>query len=99
MNESFEKQSCVHIFKNPALKDYPAPNPPLLLLFSRSVMSDFLQPRGLYPARLRCPWNFLGKNTAVSCLFLLQGIFPSQGSTTLLTCLLILYTEKPPNPL
>ena len=58
INEIFEKQSCVHIFKNPALKDYPAPNPPLLSLFSCSVMSDSLQLYGLYPARLRCPWDF-----------------------------------------
>ena len=26
-----------------------------------------------------CPWNYPGKNTGVSCHFLLQGIFPSQG--------------------
>ena len=26
------------------------------------------------------PWNFPGKNTEVSCHFLLQGIFPTQGS-------------------
>ena len=27
-----------------------------------------------------CPWNFPGKNTGVLCHFLLQGIFPTQGS-------------------
>ena len=27
------------------------------------------------PARLLCSWDFPGKNTAVSCYFLLQGIF------------------------
>ena len=27
-----------------------------------------------------CPWNFLGKNISVGCHFLLQGIFPTQGS-------------------
>ena len=27
-----------------------------------------------------CPWNFPGKNTGVSCQFLLQGILPTQGS-------------------
>ena len=26
------------------------------------------------------PWNFLGKSTGVGCHFLLQGIFPTQGS-------------------
>ena len=25
-------------------------------------------------------WNFRGKNTGVSCHFLFQGIFPTQGS-------------------
>ena len=28
--------------------------------------------------RLLCPWKFLGKNTGVSCHFLLQGIFLTQ---------------------
>ena len=27
-----------------------------------------------------CPWDFPGKNTGVGCYFLLQGIFPTQGS-------------------
>ena len=29
--------------------------------------------------RLLCPWDFPGKNTGVSCHFLFQGIFPTQG--------------------
>ena len=53
---------------------------PLLLLFSHSVLSDSLQPHGLQPTRLLCLWNSPGKNTGVSCCFLLQGIFPTQGS-------------------
>ena len=28
-----------------------------------------------------CPWNFPGKSTGVGCHFLLQGIFPTQGSS------------------
>ena len=32
------------------------------------------------PTRLLCPWGFPGKNTAVGCHFLLQGIFLTQGS-------------------
>ena len=32
------------------------------------------------PSRLLCPWDFSGKNTGVVCHFLLQGIFPTQGS-------------------
>ena len=30
-----------------------------------------LQPHGLQPARLLCPWNFPGKDTGVGCHFLL----------------------------
>ena len=37
-------------------------------------MSDSLQPYGLQPTRLLCPWDFLDKNTGVGCHFLLQGI-------------------------
>ena len=39
------------------------------------VMSDSLQPHGLYS-----PWNSPGQNTGVGSLFLLQGILPTQGS-------------------
>ena len=42
---------------------------------SHSVVSDSLQPNGLYS-----PWNSPGKNTGVGSLSLLQGIFPTQGS-------------------
>ena len=45
---------------------------------SCSVVSHSLQPHGLYPARLLCPWDSPGKNTGVGCLALLQGIFPTQ---------------------
>ena len=45
----------------------------------RSVLSNSLQPHGLYPTRLLCPWNFPGKNTGVGCHSLLQEIFPTQG--------------------
>ena len=47
---------------------------------SHWVVSDPLWHRGLRPARLLCPWNSPGKNTEVGCYFLLQGIFPNQGS-------------------
>ena len=33
----------------------------------------------LVKCRLLCPWDFWGKNTAMDCHFLLQGIFPTQG--------------------
>ena len=41
---------------------------------------DSLEPPGLQPARLLCPWDFPGKNTAVGGHSLLQGISPTQGS-------------------
>ena len=53
-----------------------------------SVISDSLQPHGLQPTKLLCPWNFPGKNTAVYCKFLLQGIFQTQGSNSPLLRLL-----------
>ena len=53
-----------------------------------SVMSDSLQPHGLYTARLLCPWDFPGRNIGVGYHFLLQGIFPTQGSNSYLLCLL-----------
>ena len=39
-----------------------------------------------------CPWDFPGRNTRVGCHFLLQGIFPTQGSNSCLPhCRWILY--------
>jgi len=43
-------------------------------------MSDSLRPCGLYPTRLLCPWDFLGKNAGVDSHSLLQGIFLTQES-------------------
>ena len=51
-----------------------------------SVTYDSLQPHGLQPTRLLCPWNFPGKNTGAGCHFLLQGIFPTQESKLCLLC-------------
>ena len=54
---------------------------------SHSVMSDSLQPHGLYS-----PWNSPGQNTGEGSLSLLQGIFPTQGSNPGLPhCRQILY--------
>ena len=61
-------------------------------MLSHSVESDSLQPYGLQPARLLCPWNSLGKNTGLGSHSLLQGIFPTQGlNPGLLHCRQILY--------
>ena len=65
----------------------------LPLLFSRSVVADSLQPHGLQPARLLCPWSSPGKNTGVGCHSLLQRIFLTQGlNLGLLHCSQILYS-------
>ena len=59
-----------------------------------SAVSDSLQPHGLQPARLLCPWNFSGKNTGVSCHFPL--IFPTQGSNLRLLHLLYWQADSVP---
>ena len=46
---------------------------------SHSVMSNSLRPHGLYS-----PWNSPGQNTGVSSISLLQGIFWTQGSNSVL---------------
>ena len=51
------------------------------LLFSGSVVfNSSVNFFRLQPARLLCPWDSPGKNTEVGCHFLVQGIFPTQGS-------------------
>ena len=47
----------------------------LLLAVSLCVCSpvSFLNPHGLYPTRLLCPWDLPGKNIEVHCHFLLHS--------------------------
>ena len=40
-------------------------------LVAKSYLT-FLQPHGLYPTRLLCPWDFPSKNTGMDCHFLLH---------------------------
>ena len=64
----------------------------VLVLVQLLVVSDSLWSHGLKPTSLLCSWGSPGKNTGVGCLFLLQGIFPTQGSNPdLLHCRQILY--------
>ena len=51
-------------------------------MLSHSVMSDSLQPHGLWPTSLLCPWDSPGKNTGVGCPFILQGILLTQETET-----------------
>ena len=53
---------------------------PRLLLFSCSVMSDPLRPRGQWSARLLYPRDFSGRNTGVGSHSLLQRIVPIHRS-------------------
>ena len=56
-----------------------------------------LRPHGLQPARLLHPRDSPGKNTAAGCHFLLQGLFPTQGSNPCcLLCLLYWWADSRP---
>ena len=46
-------------------------------LLCHSVVSNSLQPHGLWSSRLLWPWGFSGKNPGVGYHALLQGIFPT----------------------
>ena len=56
--------------------------PPTLIIrlsaWSHSVL--FATPWIVACTKLLRPWDFQGKSTGVGCHFLLQGIFPTQGS-------------------
>ena len=70
------------------------PNVSLLWVCSVKVAQSCstLQPHGLQPTRLLCPWDSPGQNTGVGSHSLLQGIVLTQGSNTcLLHCRQILY--------
>ena len=60
----------------------------LFLLFSSYVVSDTFVTPWIVALQAPRPWGSPGKNTAVGCHFLLQGIFLTQGSDTGLSCLL-----------
>ena len=68
--------------------------PPSLCV--HSVMSDSSTLHGLYATRLLCLWDFPG-NKEADCNFLLQGIFPIQGSN--LRLLHLLYWQADSLPL
>ena len=79
-NECFSGGTRDAIF-NSAPSAYFGSLPAMLILYvkreseSHSVLSNSLQPHGLYS-----PWNSPGQNTGVGSLSLLEGIFPTQGS-------------------
>ena len=65
-------------------------------MLSCSVVSDSLQPCGLQPDRLLCPWDSLGNSPRVSCQALSQGIFRTQGSNPGLLIAGSFFTAEPP---
>ena len=53
------------------------------------LLQSFLtlcDPVNFEPASFLCPWDSPGKNTAVGCRFLFQGIFPTQEWKLRLLC-------------
>ena len=50
------------------------------------VVSESLQPHGLQPTRLLCPWDFPGKNTGVGCHCLLQCMKVKSESEVAQSC-------------
>ena len=54
---------------------------------------------GTIAVRLLGQWSFPGKNAGVSCYFLLQGIFPTQGLKQILLHLLHCRWRRPGRPL
>ena len=83
---------------------------PKWLLFHRYIVimcacvlsCVYLQSHGMQPTKLLYPWDDPGKNTGVGCHFLLQEIFPTQGSNLCLWQLLhwqaVSTTEPPGKP-
>ena len=57
-------------------------------LFSRVWLCDSMDCRAPLSAKLLCPCYFTGKNTGMSCHYLLQGISPTKGSNPRLLHLL-----------
>ena len=55
-----------------------------------------LWPHGLQPTRLPCPWYSPVVNSGVGCQFLLQGMFPTQGSNPGLLYLLYWQVDSLP---
>ena len=61
-------------------------NKGIVAMFQSSSFSHvrLLQPHGLWPARLLCPWNSPDKNTGEDSHSILQGMFLTQGSNPVL---------------
>ena len=60
----------------PGLAVKPGPS----ILLQSNVLVTLCDPLECNPPGSLCPWDFSGKNTGVGGHFILQGIFPTQGS-------------------
>ena len=60
------------------LAKIPGMYPNVCAVLSLSVVYNSLQPHGLQPARLLCPWDSPGKNTGVGC-HATQGLNPGHS--------------------
>ena len=82
---SLAKSGSPRLRTSPSMGEAPALKDTCPKIFSLKVwkcyMCDSLWSHGLQPTRLLCPWYFPGKKTGVGCQLLLQGIFPTQGSS------------------
>ena len=75
--------ACTHACTHTHISHFICPSISLTILCAcwvASNKSNTMQPYGLRPTRLLCPWDSPGKSTGVSCEVLLQGIFLTQGS-------------------
>ena len=68
----------------------------LACCFLAKSYPTLLQPHDLKPTRLLSLWNFPGRNTGMGRHFLLQGIFPTQGSNLSLLLGGRFFTTEPP---
>ena len=87
-SDALETEVAIRILIRDEMRDYKTPKHMKgTESESCSVVSDSLQPHGLYS-----PWNSPGQDTGVGSLSFLQGIFSTQGSNPGLPhCRWILY--------
>ena len=62
-------------------------NKTILCVLSCFSCVQAVQPCGLQPTRLLCPWGFPGKNTGVGCHALLQGSSRPRDRRTCVSCI------------
>ena len=74
LRDAFHSQSSLSVYEKTITKRLCSG---LHKVKSLSCVQLFVTP---WPTWLLRPWDSPGKDTGVGCLFLLQGIFPTQGS-------------------